>query len=90
MFIRNVGVLSRLAYCMNLGPSPALARDAQALARPVSDSLSELPARVRPDPSFFSPSPKTAYTTVSAIKILQFCMKWQSDCISFRYFIKLI
>ncbi len=32
----------------NLGPSPALARDAQALARPVSDSLSELTARVRP------------------------------------------
>ncbi len=28
----------------------ALARDAQALARPVSDSLSELPARVRPEP----------------------------------------
>ncbi len=34
------------------GPSPALARDAQALVRPVSDSLSELPARVRPEPVF--------------------------------------
>ncbi len=36
-----------------LGPSPALARDAQALPRPVSDSLSELPARVWPEPVFF-------------------------------------
>ncbi len=36
------------ARVSNLGPSPALARDAQALAWPMSDSLSELPARVRP------------------------------------------
>ncbi len=52
----------------NLGPSPAsaLARDAQALTRPVSDSLSELPN----PPS----SPKNVYTTAAAIKIVQFCM----------------
>ncbi len=62
------------ARASNLGPSPALARDAQALAQPVSDSLLELPARVRPEPVFFSPFSKTAYTTVSAIKIVQFCM----------------
>ncbi len=34
-----------------LGPSPA--RDAQALA--VSNSLSELPGRIRPEPDFFPP-----------------------------------
>ncbi len=32
-----------------------------------------LPAGVRPEPVFFSPSPKSDYT-VSAIKIVQFCM----------------
>ncbi len=36
-------------------------------------SLTELPARVRPEPVFFSPSPKSDYS-VSAIKIVQFCM----------------
>ncbi len=38
------------------------------------------------------PSRKTADrpTTVSTIKIVKFGMTWQSDCISFRYFIKLI
>ncbi len=40
------------ARASNLGPSPALARDAQALDRPASDSLSELPAQVRPEPVF--------------------------------------
>ncbi len=42
-----------------MGPSPAF-----------SDTLSELAIRAR----LFCPSPKTAYTTVSAIKIVQFCI----------------
>ncbi len=37
----------------------------------VSESLTELPARVRPEPVFFSPSHKSDYT-LSAIKIVQF------------------
>ncbi len=55
-------------------PSPSTAH-AQALAQPVSvsESLTELPARVRPKPVFFPPSHKSDYT-VSAIKIVQFCM----------------
>ncbi len=83
-------ILLELCKGRNIGPSPALARDAQAgPARPVSDGLSEF--SVRSDPSlFFSPSTKTAYATVSAIKMLQFCIKWQSDCISFRYFNSLV
>ncbi len=35
-------------------------------------SLTELPARVRPEPVFFPSSPKSDY--VSAIKIVQYCM----------------
>ncbi len=42
-------------------------------SRHMSDSLTELPARVRAKPIFFFPSPKSDYT-VSAIKIVQFCM----------------
>ncbi len=53
--------------------APASAAHAQALARPVSDSLTELPARDRPQPVFFPPSHKSDYI-VSAIKIVQFCM----------------
>ncbi len=33
--------------------APASTAHAQVLARPVSESLTELPARVRPEPSFF-------------------------------------
>ncbi len=44
---------------LNIGPSPSLARDAQALARPVYDSLSELPTRAH---ILFFSSPKTTYT----------------------------
>ncbi len=62
-----LGVLEHL-----LAP-PYSAAHAQALARHVSDSLTELPARVPPEPVFFPPSHKSDYT-VSAIKIVQFCM----------------
>ncbi len=82
-------------YCIlkpHFGPSTRALHgpNISALARPVSDSSLDLPARVRPEAVFFIPSPETAYTTVSAIEIVQFCMKWQSDCILFHYFMKLI
>ncbi len=82
MFMRNVGVLLCLAYCMTwgahamsyfyffpmekrifsffamvfLGGAGAPASPSLALPIPsVSQSLTELPARVRPEPVFFSP-----------------------------------
>ncbi len=55
LFINEIKTAAR---ALNLGPSQALAQNAHALARPVSDSLSELPARVRPEQSFFTLVPK--------------------------------
>ncbi len=41
------------AQASYVGPSPALAQNARALARPASDSLSKLLAESNPSPSFF-------------------------------------
>ncbi len=60
------------ARASNLGPSPALARNTQALARPMK-SLIRFTGPSSDPRVFFPHSPKTAYT-VPAIKLVQFCM----------------
>ncbi len=61
LWVHIKSLLNQVSSTSHLGPAPA--RDAQALAWPVSDSLSELPRRVRLEAAVFS-----------AIKIVQFCM----------------
>ncbi len=69
------------ALCRALhGPGPRRSGLSPALARQLIRVTSSNPTRAR----------NSLYYIVSAIRILQFCMKLQSDCISFHYFIKVI
>ncbi len=51
------------------------------LSRPVSDSLSESPARVRPEP-VFPPSPKTAYSLL-LFQLFKYSFVWNGKVIVF-------
>ncbi len=73
------------ARASNIAPSPALARDAQALARPVYNSLSELPAWDRPEPVFFPLFPKQLILHFQLFKLFSFVCNGKVIIFSFVF-----